>query len=189
MSGAQSTAKSLRKKLVREFSAAFGRTPDFIARAPGRIEFIGNHTDYNGGTVLGAAIDRGICVAIASRADGKRRFCSAKGGKILTVPATKPVRQSGARSWLNYPLGVIAALPKFGLKAPAGFDLLVWSDLPTGAGLSSSAALELSSALAFLAVTGQNAALETTVTASRAPRIKVFMVGLLCVRSDKSESK
>jgi galactokinase len=126
-----------------------------IARAPGRIEFIGNHTDYNGGTVLGAAIDRGICVAVAPREDGRRRFCSSLRGKVVALPAGKPRRQTGARSWLNYPLGVVAAFPKFGLRAPAGFDCYVDSDVPLGAGLSSSAALELASALAFLGLTGQ----------------------------------
>jgi len=145
----------------------YGRAPEVITRAPGRVEFIGNHTDYNGGTVMGAALDRAIWVAIAGRDDLRRRFCSEASGKIISLPAEKPKKQSGARSWTNYPLGVIAALPKFGLKAPAGFDYLVMSDLPTGAGLSSSAALELSSALAFLELTGQKAPRETVVKVGR----------------------
>jgi len=77
------------------------------------------------------------------------------------------VRQTGVRSWINYPLGVVAALPKFGLQAPEGFDYLVMADLPTGAGLSSSAALELSSALAFLSLTKQSAPRETVVKVGR----------------------
>jgi galactokinase len=138
-----------------------------IARAPGRVEFIGNHTDYNGGKVLGASLDRAIWVALAPREDARRRFSSGPGGRVISLPVEKPRKQTGKQSWLNYPLGVIAALPKFDLKPPAGFDYLVMSDLPTGAGLSSSAALELSSALAFLELSGQTAPRETVVKVGR----------------------
>ena len=155
-------------KIRREFASVFGRAPDFVARAPGRVEFIGNHTDYNGGTVLGAAIDRTVTVAIAARTDQRRRFFSQLGGKIVSLAVEKkPKRQTGARSWLNYPLGVLAALPRFQLKIPAGFDYYVSSDLPLGAGLSSSAALELASALAFLALTGEQPPRETVVKVGR----------------------
>ena len=64
----------MREKLAAQFKEIFGRAPEVITYAPGRIEFIGNHTDYNGGTVLGAAIDRGVGVALARRTDGQRRL-------------------------------------------------------------------------------------------------------------------
>ena len=67
---------SMREKLITRCNAIFGCSPTVIARAPGRIEFIGNHTDYNGGTVLGAAIDRGVWVGLAPNETGVRRFCS-----------------------------------------------------------------------------------------------------------------
>jgi galactokinase len=153
----------MKDQLSKEFSAVFGRAPEIFARAPGRIEFIGNHTDYNGGTVLGASIDRGVWVGLARRSDGQRRFFSAHAGEVVAVPAGEPVKQSGPAGWTNYPLGVIAAFPKFGLRAPDGFDFMAVSDLPTGAGLSSSAALELSSALAFLAASSQSAEREVVV--------------------------
>lgn len=153
----------MQSALLENFRATYGRAPTVIARAPGRIEFIGNHTDYNGGTVLGAAIDRGVWVALAPRTDGLRRFASDGRPGVIELPAGTPQPQSGAQSWVNYPLGVIAALPHFGLRAPEGFDFLVTSDLPTGAGLSSSAAIELASALAFLESTGQQAPRETVV--------------------------
>ena len=159
-------AESL-NKIRRDFAKVFGRKPAAVVRAPGRIEFIGNHTDYNGGTVLGAAIDRSVTVAIAPRSDRRWRFCSSLNGRVVSVPVGRPVKQKGARSWLNYPLGVIAALPKFELKAPGGFDYYVTSDLPLGAGLSSSAALELSSALAFLSLTGEEPSRETVVKVGR----------------------
>ena len=149
--------------LVAQFEKVFGRAPEFVTRAPGRIEFIGNHTDYNGGTVLGASIDRGVAVALARRGDGQRNFHSRYSGKTVSLPIGAPVKQSGEASWTNYPLGVLAALPAFGLQAPEGFDYLAESDLPAGAGLSSSAAIELASALAFLGATGQSPDRETVV--------------------------
>lgn len=172
--------------LKKEFAATFGRPPTAVVRAPGRVEFIGNHTDYNGGTVLGAAIDRGVTVAIAPRDDRRWRFCSSLNGRVVSLAAGRPVKQKGARSWLNYPLGVIAALPKFGLRVPGGFDFYVTSDLPTGAGLSSSAALELSSALAFLSLTGEQPSLETVVKVGR--HAENHFVGVPCGILDQGVS-
>lgn len=145
------------------FKQIHGREPSVVTRAPGRIEFIGNHTDYNGGTVLGASVDRGVTVAVAPRADGKRNFYSLFTGKTVTLDASVSVKQIGEASWVNYPLGVIAAMPAFGLQTPQGFDYVAMSDLPTGAGLSSSAAIELASGLAFLSLTGQDVDRETLV--------------------------
>jgi galactokinase len=153
----------MRAKLLAQFQSTFGRAPEIITRAPGRIEFIGNHTDYNGGTVLGASIAQGVWVAYASRTDGQRRFYSEFGGAMVTLPAAELRKQTQSASWVNYPLGVLAALPIFNLKAPEGFDFVAASDLPVGAGLSSSAALELSSALAFLTATRQSPDRETVV--------------------------
>lgn len=157
----------MKSALIAKFRATFGRAPEIIARAPGRIEFIGNHTDYNGGTVLGAAIDRGVWVALAARTDGQRRFASDQRGEIISVGADRIEPLMGGRSWVNYPLGVLVALPAFGLRAPAGFDYLAMSDLPAGAGLSSSAAIELASALAFVAASGEKPSRETLVKAAR----------------------
>ncbi len=140
--------------LAQRFQQEFGTTPAVIARAPGRVEFIGNHTDYNGGAVLGAAIDRSITVAVAPNAGGRFRLRSTDGGAEIDLAAVPEARMTGAEAWANYPLGVWRALGDFKLPRPAGFDLLVDSDLPPGAGLSSSAALELSTALALLKLAG-----------------------------------
>src|SRR3954468_22422800 len=146
----------MKSALLGKFSAIFGSAPEIVARAPGRIEFIGNHTDYNGGSVLGAAIDRGVWVGLVPRAGDLRRFASGARG-VVTIAANRTERLTTSASWANYPLGVLQALPEFGLQAPVAFEYLAASDLPTGAGLSSSAAIELASALAFLAATGQEA--------------------------------
>ncbi len=152
--------------LTAQFRQQYGAAPEVVARAPGRIEFIGNHTDYNGGTVLGAAIDRGVWVGFRQRSDSVLRLASGNSG-ITTLKTADIRQQSGPAAWCNYPLGVWQALKEFDLRQPAGGDYLALSDLPTGAGLSSSAAIELASALCFLAVTKQNPPRETVVKLAR----------------------
>lgn len=133
----------------RQFESVFQKVPTVTSFAPGRIEFIGNHTDYNGGEVLGAAIDRRIAVAMGPRSDYTARFVSDEGGDPVVVDLKNPVRRSGRESWVNYPLGVYLELVGAGMERGTGFDFGCVSDLPSGAGLSSSAALELSSARAL----------------------------------------
>lgn len=140
--------------LSEQFRERFGCPPQAIARAPGRIEFVGNHTDYNGGAVLGAAIDRSVWVAAAPGTGPRIRLATAQSDTVVTVPADVKLPLGGPESWANYPLGVWRSLRDFGLPAPAAFDLFVTSDLPAGAGLSSSAALELAVALALLKLAG-----------------------------------
>ncbi len=177
---------SLRDRLIAQFNTTFGRAPAVVARAPGRIEFIGNHTDYNGGTVLGAAIDRGVWVAAAPRPDGRRRFASEQRAGIVEQRADALRKLTGDADWANYPLGVLAALPEFGLAAPEGFDFYALSDLPTGAGLSSSAAIELASALAFLELTGQRPSREIVVKVGR--HAENHFVGVPCGILDQGVS-
>ncbi len=176
----------MQAKLSALFQATFGRQPEVIARAPGRIEFIGNHTDYNGGTVLGAAIDRNVWVAIAKNPGPTRRFYSEFSGNITVLSSSGLPKQGGREQWVNYPLGVLAAMPVFGLRVPNGFDLAVISDLPAGAGLSSSAALEIASTLAFLAITSQEAPRETIVTVGR--HAENHFVGVPCGILDQGVS-
>lgn len=176
----------MKSELIATFRATYGRPPEFIARAPGRIEFIGNHTDYNGGTVLGAAIDREVWVGLARREDQQRRFSSDQRRDIVVTPAGAPQRRSGSESWVNYPLGVIAALGEFGLQSPAGFDYLALSTLPTGAGLSSSAAIELASALTFVASMDESPPRDTLVKVAR--HAENHFVGVPCGILDQGVS-
>ena len=175
------------KALLQEkFRATFGREPAIIVRAPGRIEFIGNHTDYNGGPVLGAAIDRGVWVALAPRTDGVWQLASAQKDGVVRLRGGDLTKHSGATSWVNYPLGVIDALRAFGLGTPAGFDYLASSDLPLGAGLSSSAAIELASALALTRAAGAEPARDVLVKACR--HAENHFVGVPCGILDQGVS-
>ncbi len=144
--------------LSEQFRKHFSQAPVVFARAPGRVEFIGNHTDYNGGAVLGAAIDRTVTVLAAPAPTGQMRMRSTGGNAPVELAIVPGGRLNGDAAWANYPLGVWRSLGDFKLPQPAGFDLLVDSNLPAGAGLSSSAALELATALALLKLTGNDLA-------------------------------
>ncbi len=136
--------------------------------------------------MLGASIDRAVWVALAVRADGRRRFSSDRLGEIVEQPAARPRKLPGRQGWVNYPLGVLAALPESGLRIPAGFDYLAMSDLPAGAGLSSSAAVELASGLVFLKAAGENPPREILVQAAR--RAENDFVGVPCGILDQGVS-
>jgi galactokinase len=157
----------MKSELLEKFRVTFGRLPEIIARAPGRIEFIGNHTDYNGGRVLGAAIDRGVWVALSTRRDDQWNFASAQKEGVVRVAAGDFTKRAEAESWVNYPLAILSSLGVFSLRIPSGLDYMATSDLPLGAGLSSSAAIEMASALAFTHAVGTEPSRETLVTAAR----------------------
>ncbi len=118
--------------------------PVVTAYAPGRVELLGNHTDYNDGVVLGAAIDRGLTICGSNRADGIIAITSSTMGSVR-VPASN-LQPLVEERWANYVLGVAAELSSSG----KGFSAEISGDLPAGSGLSSSAALELATALFLL---------------------------------------
>ena len=117
------------------------------AYAPGRVELLGNHTDYNEGVVLGAAIDRGLTVRGFLRDDGMISLVSQAAGRI-EIPAAG-VRPLVEQRWANYILGVVSELRALSISID-GFSAEISGDLPAGSGLSSSAALELATALFLL---------------------------------------
>jgi galactokinase len=176
----------MQHEVIDRFARLYGHAPSVVARAPGRIEFIGNHTDYNGGTVLGAAINLGVWVAAGPAAAGTLHFASDSQAGRVAVPTADPRRRDGAQRWANYPLGVWTTFREFGLKQPDGLEYLAASNLPVGAGLSSSAAIELASALAYLGLTGENPPRETVVQLGR--RAENHFVGVPCGILDQSVS-
>ncbi len=168
------------------FAETFGRPPAVISSAPGRVEFIGNHTDYNGGLVLGAGIDRSVKVAAARREDDRILLKSLMETQEVHTSLARITRQSGAAFWANYPLGVLESLTREGLRPDRGFDFLVASEIHAGAGLSSSAAFELASALAFCRLYGLELSREQLVSACR--RAENEFVGVPCGILDQSVS-
>ncbi|MFN0120043.1 MAG: galactokinase [Blastocatellia bacterium] len=133
-----------------QFGEMFGAAAR-IWRAPGRINLIGEHTDYNDGFVMPAAIDAAVCCAIAPRADRRLVIHSVNMGETVErdLDALTP-----ARHWSDYPAGVAAMLERAGLRLP-GANLLIEGNVPPGAGLSSSAAIEVAAAYALLDMAGR----------------------------------
>jgi galactokinase len=128
---------------AREFRRRYGREPK-IAAAPGRVNLIGEHTDYNDGFVLPAAIDRFTVIAYSANEEGNIRGYSLgeREERSLSLEGLSP-----SRSWLDYAAGVVRAHREHGIEIP-GMDFVVGGDLPIGSGLSSSAAFELAIARA-----------------------------------------
>ncbi len=144
------------------FERIFDKPPEICCFAPGRVNLIGEHTDYNGGHVFPCAIDKGIYCAARKRSDRKFLFYSVNlpdEGIIEYAADNIPLKGC----WADYPVSVIRALSAFGHDIRGGAEMLFCGDLPEGAGLSSSAALEVVTAVALremfsLPLTGQETA-------------------------------
>ncbi len=143
---------------ARLFEAAYGGAPAGLWAAPGRVNVIGEHTDYNEGFVLPMAIDRYTAVAAAPRTDGVLRMVSANGDQRVTEIALGSLTPGTPSGWTAYPAGVTWALLGARVLTAqfAGADLAFASTVPVGAGLSSSAALECSTGMALAAICGAN---------------------------------
>jgi galactokinase len=171
------------------FRRQYGRDPDAVASAPGRVNLIGEHTDYNGGEVLPIAIERRTWVAAGRRpahAVPTLRAVSATEPGIAEVPLDGAA-QSG--QWWDYLLGValpLVAAARVGSGAVPAIDIAVASDVPTGAGLSSSAALEVATALAVSSLMGR--ALGSREAAMVAWEAETGFVGVACGIMDQFAS-
>lgn len=138
--------------LLKKFQDKFSRKPEVVAYAPGRVEILGNHTDYNEGYVLSAAINFGTYFAIAPRSDDEVHLIAGDIMEEVVFKVDQPVATKD-HMWSNYVKGVL-----FGINAKQkitkGFDAMFLGNIPLGAGLSSSAALEVAAGLAFARLYG-----------------------------------
>ena len=143
-------------KVVSAFAEKFGAAPAVVAYAPGRIEVLGNHTDYNEGFVLSAAIDKGTFFAVSPSDDGKVALVALDmGGETYETDIGSVKKVESGATWANYPLGTFNWL--FDGKPAAagkGFKAVFGGNIPLGAGLSSSAALEMATVLALAKIYG-----------------------------------
>ena len=140
----------LRDDATAAFNDVFGHAPDGLWSAPGRVNLIGDHTDYNEGFVLPFAIDRRTVAALAVRDDRMLRVASGFTDELVEIDL-QDLRPDALHGWSAYPLGVAWALGEFGadLAAVPGAEIFIDSDVPVGAGLSSSAAIECAVAIAL----------------------------------------
>jgi len=127
------------------FAERYGRAPEGVWAAPGRVNLIGEHTDYNDGFVLPLAIDRRVTLAAARRDDDLLRILSLEKG-TAEVPLAG-IRPGAVQGWAAYVAGAVWSLAQEGVRV-GGLDVVLTSDVPVGSGLSSSAAVECSTVLA-----------------------------------------
>lgn len=144
--------ESLAERCAGMFAKCYGRTPRWIAAAPGRVNLIGEHTDYNDGFVLPMAADRYTVIAADRSASREASIVSETTGDDARF-ALRPPIERGEPAWSNYIRGVVAGFQKRGRRV-GGFDAVIDSSVPLGGGLASSAALEVAAATLFEQISG-----------------------------------
>ena len=137
--------KNMKKKILEAFEKVYGDAAGAkVYFAPGRVNMIGEHTDYNGGHVFPCALTIGTYAAVKKRADRKLRFYSMNFAKVGVLESSlddlSPSEEAG---WTNYPKGVMWAFAGRGMKMDVGLDMVIYGNIPNGSGLSSSASLEV----------------------------------------------
>jgi galactokinase len=163
------------RDLAVEFAYRFGRAPT-VSRAPGRVNLIGEHTDYNDGFVMPAALEFATLTAASRRSDRRLRVYSMVMDEAREFDLDSPP-QGASGDWSDYVIGVAIMLEMSG-RPLSGADLIIWSDVPIGAGLSSSAALEVSCAHALL--TGSGLPFDPIEIAQICQRAENDFVGMRC---------
>lgn len=135
----------MQEKLFEKFEELFGDTSDaHLYFSPGRVNLIGEHTDYNGGHVFPCALTIGTYGVAKKRNDNKIHFYSMNLDNFGVIEVTlKDLSYHAEYNWANYPLGVVWAFAEKGYTLDTGFDMVIWGNIPNGSGLSSSASLEV----------------------------------------------
>jgi galactokinase len=147
------TLKELTAQITKHFQKQYGQTPRWIVAAPGRVNVIGEHTDYNDGFVLPMAIERYTLIAAAPSGSRNIQLRTTVNDQLAAIDIPKPLKPFPKGTWANYPGGVLAGFLARKLD-PGGFNALIHSTVPLGGGLSSSAALEVATATLLEVITG-----------------------------------
>ena len=137
----------MKDDLIKEFRNRFHKEPAHIFFCPGRVNLIGEHIDYNGGEVMPCAISRGTYLAVSKNLDKRFRFQCLNFPEQVELHLQESYSRTG-KQWYNYPLGIINQILADGHNL-SGLDMLFYGDLPVGAGLSSSASIEVLTAFAL----------------------------------------
>lgn len=178
------SAQSLLREAAEQFTRIFGGSPSAAAFAPGRVELLGNHTDYNDGFVLLAAIDRGTVIVGRPSDDRLCHLYSVNLGQTARFSLGK-LRHDANEAWADYSKGVLDELQKAGVEVPA-FEAVVVGNIPLGSGLSSSAALEVATALFAKALAGYK--MDRVEIAKLCRRAENNFVGVPCGILDQFSS-
>ncbi|MFN3331815.1 MAG: galactokinase [Caldilinea sp.] len=166
------------EELIQEYRQRFKEPPLFMSRGPGRVNLIGEHTDYNDGFVLPVALKRDVRIVLRPRSDRQVRVYSVEFGESGAFDLDA-LRFNPNQLWLNYIQGMAQSLEEEGIQL-VGIDAVVSGNVPRGSGLSSSAALEIASAHAFLIAAGQSGVLSGPRIAQLAQRAEHRFVGVNC---------
>ncbi|UNK19922.1 galactokinase [Paenibacillus sp. N3/727] len=165
------------QQLIKMFLEKYGegRYPLRVFNAPGRVNLIGEHLDYNGGYVLPAALEFGTTLIIRDRDDQHISLASTNIPYEVTL-SMKDAFGGKSGQWTDYPVGVIHELDKLGYKLTKGYDLLYQGDIPNGAGLSSSASIEVVTAYALMSMEGHKS--DTVEIAKLSQKAENLFVGV-----------
>lgn len=174
----RSSDQSRSDELIAAFRAHFSDEPTFVSVGPGRVNLIGEHTDYNGGFVLPVALKRDVRLAVRPRKDRRVRLLSVEYNSAFDFDLDNFVH-SDVVQWANYVMGVAWALGEKGVPL-VGMNAAIGGNVPRGSGLSSSAAIEVASAMAFLTAAGQSDVLSGPEIALVAQRAENGFVGVNC---------
>ena len=174
------------EELKSAFEVAYHKTATDIFFSPGRVNLIGEHTDYNGGFVFPCALSFGTYLLMAPNNELKINFRSLNMEAVYSLELTQLTSPLPNKAWANYPLGVLAQFIKRGVAIEQGYDILFWGNVPAGAGLSSSAAMEVVTAFAFNELLGTG--YDRTELAKIGQKAEHEFAGVMCGIMDQFAS-
>lgn len=173
-------------QLKSAYEAAYSKSATDIFFAPGRVNLIGEHTDYNGGFVFPCALSFGTYILLSPNEEQKINFRSLNMEAVYALELTQLSEPLPDKAWANYPLGVFAQFIKRGVSITQGYDILFWGNVPAGAGLSSSAAMEVVTAFALNELLGTGYGLAELAKIGRAAEHE--FAGVMCGIMDQFAS-
>ena len=174
------------EELKSAYQAAYQKPATDIFFSPGRVNLIGEHTDYNGGFVFPCALSFGTYLLLSPNNEQKINFRSLNIDAVYSLALNQLTSPLANKAWANYPLGVLAQFLKRGVAIEQGYDILFWGNVPAGAGLSSSAAMEVVTAYAFNELLGTG--YDRTELAKIGQKAEHEFAGVMCGIMDQFAS-